>query len=434
MNAKAEKTTLSKRFVTSVLTILVMVALLIPAGCNGGEEKGVSEVKIGVIYPLTGSLASTGKDLQNAISLAVEIVNGEYDLDMPLARTAGLPGLDGAKLQVVLGDHAGDPEKGATEAERLLNTEKVVAMVGCYNSSVTNRASQVSEAAGIPFLNPESTSPLLKERGFKWFFRTTADDAIFVQNFFDFLADLEAQQGIKVGSLGIVYENSLFGTGVGNTENQLAREVGLSVKADIPYAADTSSVDSQVQQLVAANPNVVMQTSYVQDAVLFMQTYKSLGYRPQAILAMNAGFLSPQFVESLGDDANYVLSRDVWALDLAGVRPLIKQVNDLYRQRYDADMTGNSARAFTGLIVLADAINRAGSTEPEAIRQALLATDLSGEQLIMPWDGIKFDPATGQNVLARGIIVQMQDRSYHTVWPWELADRDLVWPMPAWEK
>jgi branched-chain amino acid transport system substrate-binding protein len=113
---------------------------------------------------------------------------------------------------------------------------------------------------------------------------------------------------------------------------------------------------------------------------------------------------------------------------------LIQQVNDLYRERHGTNLTGNSARAFTGLIVLADAINRAGSVDPGEIRQALLDTDMPGEQLIMPWDGVQFDPDTGQNTLARGIIVQIQDQTYHTVWPWDLASRELIWPMPEWEE
>lgn len=95
-------------------------------------------------------------------------------------------------------------------------------------------------------------------------------------------------------------------------------------------------------------------------------------------------------------------------------------------------MTGHSARAFTGLIVLADAMNRAAVLTPEAIRTALLATDFSSEQLIMPWDGVRFDPETGQNILGRGIIVQVQGGEYRTVWPLELSANIVVWPFPVW--
>jgi branched-chain amino acid transport system substrate-binding protein len=123
----------------------------------------------------------------------------------------------------------------------------------------------------------------------------------------------------------------------------------------------------------------------------------------------------------------------VWSLDLAKTNSLVKQVNDLYYSRYKVNFTGNSSRTFTGLMTLADAINRAGSTEPEAIRKALAETNIPGNKIIMPWKGIKFD-ATGQNVYGSGILVQIIDGKYNTVWPFELATRDIVWPMPKWEQ
>jgi branched-chain amino acid transport system substrate-binding protein len=84
-------------------------------------------------------------------------------------------------------------------------------------------------------------------------------------------------------------------------------------------------------------------------------------------------------------------------------------------------------------MVMADAINRAGSTEPEAIRKALAATDIPGSKLIMPWKGVKFD-ATGQNTLGQGILVQIVDGKYNTVWPFAMAAREVVWPMPKWDQ
>src|SRR5262249_51786775 len=138
-------------------------------------------------------------------------------------------------------------------------------------------------------------------------------------------------------------------------------------------------------------------------------------------------------IRTLGRDAEYVITREVWALDLANRNPLIRAVNDLYFSRYKTNFTGNSSRTFTGLLVMADAINRAKTTEPEAIRKALAATDLPAEQLIMPWEGVKFDE-NGQNVLGRGILVQIIDGKYNTVWPFSMASRDVVWPMPKWDQ
>lgn len=394
---------------------------------EGGEE-----IVVGAIYPLSGSLAATGVDLKNAVELATDIINNEYDLNLPLAQTAGLPNMGGAKIRLVFGDHEADPEKGAAEAERLIN-EGAAALVGSYNSAVTATASQVAEREGVPFLNPESTSPTLTERGFEWFFRTTPYDKLFAENFFQFLDDMN-KKGADVSNVAILNENTLWGTDVSDLENQYAEEYGYNVAANIPYEAESTEVSSEVQKLKAAGDAALLQASYVSDAILYMQTYKQLDYAPQAIIAMDAGFVASEFVETLGDDANYILSREVWALDLAESKPIIKAVNDMYKERYGTDMNGNSARSFTGMLVLADAINRAGSTDPAAIQQALMETDIPADQIIMPWKGIKFDPETHQNTLGSGIIVQIQDGEYKTVWPFDLASAEIVWPFPKWSE
>jgi len=417
-----------------MVLILALASLVIAplAGCNQNQATLAKVVKIGVIYPLSGVAASTGQEMKQAAELAADIVNNQHDLNLPLAKTTGLANLKGAKIELIFGDSQGTPEGGTSEAERLLG-QGVVALLGCYQSAVTAPASQVAEAKGIPFLNPESTSAALTQRGYQWFFRTTADDATFVKNFFEFLKDVEQRQGVRIEKVAIVYENSLFGTGVAQLETQAARTAGMTIVADIPYSSKATSVQTETTMLKTSAPQVILQSSYDDDAVLYMQTYKAQNVRPQALLAMDAGFISPKFIKTLGADANYVLSREVFSLDLGEKKPVTKQINNLYYQRYGANLSGNSARAFTGVLVLADAINRAGSTQPEAIRKALLETNLSSDQIITPWDGVRFDPATGQNVLARGIIVQLQDGVYHTVWPWNLATRELVWPMPPWK-
>ena len=88
------------------------------------------EVLIGAVYPMTGALAPTGVDLKRGIDLALEIISGKHDLNLPLARDAGLPRLGGAKVRVIYGDTQGSPEKGLSEAERLITSEKVIALMG----------------------------------------------------------------------------------------------------------------------------------------------------------------------------------------------------------------------------------------------------------------------------------------------------------------
>ena len=391
-------------------------------------------VRIGAIYPLTGPAGSTGAELKDAITLAADIVNGKYDLDLPLARTQGLPNLKGAKVEVIFGDHQGKPDVGQAEAERMITTEKVAALIGAYYSSVTTTVSIAAERHRIPFLNPESTDPALTERGFKYFFRTTPYDDLFAENFFQFLNDVKKKKGAKISSVATVYENTNFGTGVNNAIRKNAAKYGYRLVAEVAYAEKGTSAIAEVQKLKGANPDVVMPASYTADAILYMKTFKDLNYVPQAILAMDAGYISDEFKKTLGKDGDYVLSREVWALDLAKKKPMIAKVNAIYKKRFGRDMNGNSARSFTGFLVLADAINRAGSTDPEKIRGALEKYTLSGDRMIMPWDGVAFDPKTHQNTKGRGIIVQLVSGEWYTVWPFDLASRDVVWPMPAWGK
>jgi len=415
------------RALVSLLAFSLSLGLAAPAAAQ-------EEIKIGVIYPLTGAAASTGLELRNAAELAAEIVNADLkDLPLPLAPGVGLPHLKGAKVKLVFADHQGNPQVGASEAERLVTQEKVVALMGCYFSAVTATASQVAERLGVPFLNADSTSSTLTQRGFKWFFRTTPHDELFVQNFFAFLKDVQAKKKVQVKTLALLNENTLFGVETTKLEEKLAGEQGYKIAEKILYPAKSTQLTSEVQRIKSANADVLLQSSYLGDAILAMKTYKDLGYTPTALLANDAGFNDSEFLKTLGKDGEFILSREVWALDLATQKPLIKKANDMLQERYKINFNGNSARAFTGVLALADAIDRAGSTKPDAVQKALRETNIPGDKLIMPWDGIQFDE-TGQNKLGAGIIVQVQDGKYVTVWPFKLASKEIVWPMPAWGK
>jgi branched-chain amino acid transport system substrate-binding protein len=412
--------------------MLIFLAALSAGFLAGPAAAADRTVRIGAIYPMTGPTGSTGAELRDALMLAADIVNDKYDLSLPLAKTAGLPGLKGAKVEVVVGDSQGKPDVGQAEAERMITQERVVALIGSYQSSVTTTASIAAERHKIPFVNESSTDPKLTERGFKWFFRTTPFDDPFAENFFQFLNDMKKKKGAKISSVALVYENTNFGTGVAASEKKYAAKYGYKVVADVPYAEKGTSAVAEVQRVKASGADVVMPASYTADGILYMRTMKDLNYAPQAILAMDAGYISDEFKTTLGKDGNYVLSREVWALDMSKRKPMVAQVNELYRKRFGRDMNGNSARAFTAFLVLADAINRAGSTDPEKIRTALERYTLSGDMMIMPWDGVAFDPKTHQNTKGKGIVVQLVDGQWYTVWPFDLASRDVVWPFPPW--
>lgn len=229
-------------------------------------------------------------------------------------------------------------------------------------------------------------------------------------------------------------ENTLYGSDVATADRRLAKEHGYEVGADVSYRASAPDLSAEVLRVKAAAPDVVFHAAYTTDAILFMKTYRQLDFMPKALIAHGSGFLDTAFRQSLGPDANYIFSWEIWGADLGAKKPLIQTVGQLFRQRFGFDMNGHSARSFVGTLVMADAVGRARSTDPEKLRRGLVETDLKGEQVATPWDGVRFDPQTGQNALAAGIIVQLQEGQYKIVWPRKFATAEPIWPAPGWNQ
>jgi branched-chain amino acid transport system substrate-binding protein len=288
----------------------------------------------------------------------------------------------------------------------------------------------------VPYVNAESSSPGLTERGFKWFFRTSPHDGHFSVAMFEFMKDLEKRRGIKIKTVGLMHEDTLFGADSAKGQAELAVKHGYEVAVNIAYRAKTTNLDAEVGKVKAANPDVFLPTSYTSDAFLFVKTAKNLDYSPRLLIAQNAGWTDPTFLTEMGKDAEGHITRAPFALDLASKKPMIRQVNELFKKMKEnpggRDISDVPARVFTGFVTLADAINRAKSVAPEEIRKALVATNIPPDQLIMPWSGVRFDDK-GQNSGVRAILQQVQKGAYATIYPFELAVADAVYPMTPWK-
>ncbi|MDH3219479.1 MAG: ABC transporter substrate-binding protein [Gammaproteobacteria bacterium] len=408
-----------------ILPILSLLACL-------GTAQAAETVRIGVLYPLTGPVAQVGKDAVAAVETALDIINNSHDLDMPLAKSAGLAGLGGAKIEIVVGDHGGKPEVGVGETEKMINNDKVHAMFGAYYSSVTGAASQVAERARIPWVNGESTSPQLTTRGFRYFFRVTPHDGEFTQLMFEFMDDFNKKNDNRLKTIGIIHEDTLWGSDSGGTQEKMAKQQGYEVVEKISYKAKTTTLNSEVQRLKAKNADVLMPSSYTSDAFLFLNTAKELDYNPKLLVAQNAGYTDPKFLETMGGKAEGIITRSPFNTDLAKTIPMIGKVNALFKKHSGGrDLSDVPARAFTGFMALANAINDAGSTDPGKIQEALQKLDMGPESLIVPYRGVKFGK-DGQNTRTRGILMQVQNGEYCTVYPFELAACELKYPMPSW--
>jgi branched-chain amino acid transport system substrate-binding protein len=411
---------------------LTILAGALSAAIIAAPVLAADVIKIGVIYPLTGNAASAGSSAKDAVELGAEIVNTAHPelTGLPLAATAGLPNLGGAKIELISADHQGNPQVGQTQTLRLITQDKVVAMLGAYHSSVALVATAVAERQGIPFLVSDSVALNITGRGFKWIFRTGPIASDFANAYTQFLNDLK-KAGRKIDTIAIVNENTDYGTSVAGSINEAAKRAGINVAAQIPYNANSTDVSGQVLQLKQLQPDAVIFISYTADAILYFKTLKNLDYLPPIIIGDDAGFSDPAFIPNVGDIAQGAVNRSAWDIGEPGSNTY--KVNAMFKAKYGRDLDDTSARWMQGFLVLADAINRAGSTEPAKIQAALRATDLKPEQLMIGYRGVKFDE-TGQNTLSATYLIQLQGKDYKSVWPEDRATAKLAWPMTGWRK
>lgn len=426
--------------------VIPLMAILILSPLPSLAQK---EVKIGVILPLSGPLAPIGKSLKEGAELAADIVNNKYpQLNLSIAKWEGIPNLGGAKLKLIFADSRGDPGWGAEQAKRLIEDEKVVGLMGAYQSAVTKTASVEAERARIPYINPDSTSPDLTKRGFKWFWRVTPHETWFTRDLFDFLEGLVAGKahGIKavpkseLEPLAVAVENTEWGAASLTEIEKFAKERGWKIAEAFKYPHKAADLTSESRRLIASNAPTFLFAPYVADAILFIKTLKEMKAHPRVIWGQDAGFIEADFYKTLGADVNGILTRDLFSPELAKVKPVAGQLNELYKKMTGYDFSGSSARDFVGVQVWAHVLNNAKSTSPEAIRKALNELHLPGEELIMPWKGVKFGSPfpgdTQQNELGSGVINQYQGYpggKLHIIFPFEASTSKLIYPFPGWK-
>jgi branched-chain amino acid transport system substrate-binding protein len=160
-----------------------------------------------------------------------------------------------------------------------------------------------------------------------------------------------------------------------------------------------------------------------------MKTYKEMNFLPQALMAPCSGFQDPGLIKQGGGNVNYLMGTQIFYLDRIAKTPSLKYINDIYRQKSGSDLDGVVIGELEAMLVLADAINRAGSTEGKVICEALRKTDIKWD--IDVFGGVKFTEE-GQNSLVKVVISQIINGKHQTVFPLEGASQKPIWPMPSW--
>jgi branched-chain amino acid transport system substrate-binding protein len=391
-----------------------------PTATSAPAVTSAEEVMIGAIHPLTGGLARDGAFLKNGIDMAVEEINA----------AGGIESLNGANLVVQHADSQGQPEVGQSEAERLIQ-EGASALIGSYQSSVTLNATQVAEREHVPFLIDVAVSNAITERGFEYTFRFQPNQTGMTRGAVEGLEALREATGEELKTAVVLHEDSIFGTGFADIFTEMAPDYGIEVTGDIAYSlSGLTDLTTELTRVQALHPDVLMAAGYLNDGILLIRTAEELNLDVKGIFGLAHGaFSTPQFIEEVGaDTANYILDANY---HYDATNPQALEVRSRYKEKFGEEMPTHAVMAYQAVYILADAIERAGSTDPQAIRDALAATNYADH--ILPYAGpIQFDER-GENPNARAIVMQILDGQILQVLPPDVAEADPVYPMPAWD-
>lgn len=373
--------------------------------------QAVEPIKIGVITTLTGPEAPLGSAQKNGYDLALKTINAKG-------------GVLGRPLELVYEDDGGKTQGAISAVESLIGRHKVVAIAGAYTSQSTFSAAGIANRNGIPFLCPTGASDEITRQGFEWVFRINAPSAVYATSMMEAL-----RQTVKPKTLAIVHESTLFGSSTAKSIQEDAKKNGIDVRLVEQYEKGAADFKPTLLKIKGTQPDVVFMVSYVQDAILLMRQAHEVDLNPKAFAGAGAGFTTAEFLEGAGADAEYLLTNTQWAPDQPF--PGSKEFAADYQKTYGRPPTYHSAESYAAVLVLADAISRAGGTDRAKLRDALKQTDLK-----TPFGPIKFesyDGFTNQNRHEMPVL-QILNGKFVTVWPPAFATGKIILPIPPWKE
>lgn len=398
--------------------MMVILAICLICGISGSAV-AAEDIKIGLVFPRSGALARLGETTMEGVLLAIDDVN----------KAGGIKSLGGAKLVPVIVD-AKDAATTRSETERLINREKVKALFGCYSSSFTMIATEVSERAKVPFFTNSIADDILK-RGFKYVFRMSVPASLFGKTPIDAMVEMSSRIGKPLSKVAIIYEDTSYGTSTSESFKKQALEKGLNVVLFESYRAGITDAGPIVSKIKASGAEALFPVSYLTDAVLIIRTMKETNTNA-AIMGGGSGYLMPDTLDIMGQDLNYIFTTACWNHDLP--YPKVSEINDAYEAKHGEFMQETAGELYAGLWVLKNALERAGTTDGEILRAYISSTDISeGPAAILQPGRIRFDE-TGQLVDIFPLLLQWQSGKLKTVWPDSAATAKPAWPVPDWGK
>jgi len=387
-------------------TLFVLVGFALMASIATVAALAEETIKVGIVLPLTGPQAKSGEIEKQSFDMALEEIN-----------EAG--GIKGKRLEFLIRDDTGEPKVGRSVVEKLITMNKVILVGGGHSNSVTYAVSDVAQQNRVPFLVNTASADKITEQGWNYIFRLNqpaSEHASGIESFMD--------EVVKPKSAVILHEKSSAGTRGAKFFKKSCDKLDIKVLLTEAYKSDATDLKPVLVKVKQVNPDIVFLISTVKDGSLIMRQSRELKLSPKLFIGGAAGFTLPDFAQDAGTASKKVVSPTLWhqLLPLPGAMDYFNK----FKARYNKKTNYHGAEAYAAAQVIADALKRAKSLEPDDIKQALKETDMM--TVLGPVKFTSYGKKSNQNKLTT-YVVQWQDGKLKLIWPRKLANAKYVFPV-----
>lgn len=376
-------------------------------------------ITFGAAVSLTGKTSNEGKYTKDGYDLAVEAINNAGGIKV---------GDKAYKIALKVYDDESNPDTSAKLTEKLITEDKVNLLLGPYGSGPTLNATTIAEKYKVPMVEANGAAENIFSRGFKYSFGILSPGKNYLRGVLDMALSLDP----NLKTVAILVENDNFSLEVADGAKQFAESKGLKVIYNEKYPSATKDVSSLVTVVKGLNPDIILGAGHLQDSILIVQTVKNLGVNPK-LMGFSVGPATPEFRDSLKKDADYIVTGAQWttALKINGddVFKTPENYTKLFMAKYNYEPPYQAAESSAALITYQKALEKAGSLDPDKVRDALAKLEFTSFYGL-----IKFDER-GINIYKPMAVEQLQtDGKKRTVWPSDVAEAKPQYPTPPWDK
>jgi branched-chain amino acid transport system substrate-binding protein len=401
------------------MLVLILPAALAACGGSGATSGGSDTLVFGAPVSLTGSLSHEGTDTLNGYQLWAEQVNAAGGIKV---------GDKTYKVKIKYYDDASSAQKSAQLTKQLITSDKVNFMLGPYGSAATLTDEVIAQQYQIPMVEGNGAAQAIFKKNNPYIFGVLSPSPEYAGAMIK--AALALPNPPK--TIAIINANDSFSTEVANAAKTLAASSGMDVVYSQSYpanATDLTGVLTQIKTSASGGvPDMIVGSGHEGEALTTLKQAKQLGINPK-LWAFTVGPALPDFATTLGGDANYVIGSSQWTpqvkyqgVDVFGTASKYEQ---LYKAKYNAEPSYQAAESAACGLAFQYALQSAGSTDPQKVRDALKSLDITTF-----FGPIKFS-ASGENDTKPMVTIQIQSGQVVTVYPSNVANATFQYPTPS---